>query len=113
MNVAWKNIGAIENIPVQGARRLDIRYGGMPVAVFRTLEGEVFALVDECPHRKGPLSEGILSGDIVTCPLHNWAVCLRNGEARAPDEGRAISLPVRVESGVVHVGIAYALEHVA
>lgn len=113
MKIAWKNIGAIENIPVQRARRLSIRYDGKPVAIFRTLEGKIFALVDECPHRKGPLSEGIISGDTVTCPLHNWVVCLTNGEARAPDEGHAVSLPVRIENGEVHIGFACAFERVA
>jgi nitrite reductase (NADH) small subunit len=113
MAVVWKNIGAVENIPVQGARRLGVLYGGKPVAVFRTSDGAVFALVDECPHRKGPLSEGIVSGDTVTCPLHNWVICLRNGEARAPDEGCTIFLPVRIDSGEVHIGFAYVAEHAA
>lgn len=113
MSIVWKAIGTIENIPVQGARRLNMAHEGKPIAVFRTLGGEVFALVDECPHRKGPLSEGIVSGDRVTCPLHNWVICLRNGEAEAPDDGRTQSLPVRVEHGEVHVGFAHAAEPVA
>jgi nitrite reductase (NADH) small subunit len=110
MRIAWKNIGAIDNIPLQGARRLSVAGEGRPIAVFRTSDGEVFALVDECPHRKGPLSEGIVSDDMVTCPLHNWVICLRNGQARAPDEGRTMTLPVRVENGQIHIGFAHALE---
>jgi nitrite reductase (NADH) small subunit len=101
----WKNIGPLANIPVRGARRLCFRHSGRPIAVFRTGEDSVFALIDECPHRKGPLSEGIVSGNTVTCPLHNWGIELRDGEAIAPDEGRAEPLPVRLVDGEVHVGL--------
>jgi nitrite reductase (NADH) small subunit len=104
-NANWKNIGPIANIPVRGARRLCFGHAGRPIAVFRTGEDAVFALIDECPHRKGPLSEGIVSGNTVTCPLHNWAIELSNGEAIAPDEGRAEPLPTRLVDGEVHVGL--------
>jgi nitrite reductase (NADH) small subunit len=102
---AWKNIGPLANIPVQGARRLCFGHAGRPIAVFRTSEDKVFALIDECPHRKGPLSEGIVSGTIVTCPLHNWGIDLANGEAVAPDEGRAEPLPIRLIDGEIHIGL--------
>jgi nitrite reductase (NADH) small subunit len=105
MQVLWKNIGPLDNIPVQGARRLCFGHGGRPVAVFRTQGGGVFALVDECPHRQGPLSEGIVAGTTVTCPLHNWVIDLKDGAAQAPDEGKTISLPVRVIAGEVHIGL--------
>ncbi|HTR16313.1 MAG TPA: nitrite reductase (NAD(P)H) small subunit [Acetobacteraceae bacterium] len=108
MDLLWKNIGPIDNIPIQGARRLCFGHEGRPIAVFRTGAGGVFALVDECPHRRGPLSEGIVSGDTVTCPLHNWVIDLTAGEALAPDEGRTPSLPVRVVAGEVHVGLPVA-----
>lgn len=101
----WKNIGPIANIPIRGARRLCFRHSGRPIAVFRTGEDAVFALIDECPHRKGPLSEGIVAGNTVTCPLHNWGIELRDGAAIAPDEGRAEPLPVRLIDGEVHVGL--------
>jgi len=104
-NANWKHIGPLANIPVRGARRLCFGHGGRPIAVFRTGEDAVFALIDECPHRKGPLSEGIVSGNTVTCPLHNWAVELTNGEAIAPDEGRTESIPVRLIDGEVYVGL--------
>jgi nitrite reductase (NADH) small subunit len=104
-NANWKNIGPLANIPVRGARRLCFGHAGRPIAVFRTGEDAVFALIDECPHRKGPLSEGIVSGNTVTCPLHNWAIELTNGEAIAPDEGRAEPLPIRLVDGEVHVGL--------
>ena len=99
----WKNIGPLANIPLRGARRLCIRHAGKPVAVFRTGDNEVFVLVDECPHKKGPLSEGIVSGKSVTCPLHNWVIGLEDGEAVAPDQGTAQLLSVRLVGGDIYV----------
>ena len=112
MGVRWKNIGPLDNIPVQGARRLCFGHGGRPIAVFRTTADELFALIDECPHKQGPLSEGIVSGRVVTCPLHNWTITLYDGLAVAPDEGRTEVLPVRVIGGEVHVGMPQE-EHAA
>ncbi|MEN3977069.1 nitrite reductase (NAD(P)H) small subunit [Emcibacter sp. SYSU 3D8] len=109
MELHWKNIGPLENIPVQGARRLCFGHDGRPIAVFRTSEDTVFVVVDECPHRHGPLSEGIIAGNTVTCPLHNWVIDLTAGEALAPDEGRTPSLPVRIVAGQVHVGLPLAV----
>jgi nitrite reductase (NADH) small subunit len=113
MDLVWKNIGPLDNIPVQGARRLCFGYRGRPIAVFRTGEDRIFALIDECPHRKGPLSEGIISGDAVTCPLHNWVIDLTSGLALAPDEGDTLTLPVRIVAGDVHVGVPLAAEEAA
>jgi nitrite reductase (NADH) small subunit len=110
---AWKNIGALANIPRQGARRLCFGHGGRPIAVFRTAEDSVFALIDECPHKRGPLSEGIVSGNTVACPLHNWVIGLADGVALAPDEGRTQALPVRIVAGEVHVGIPCMVEAAA
>jgi nitrite reductase (NADH) small subunit len=111
--VAWKHIGPLTNIPVRGARRLCFGHEGRPIAVFRTSEDAVFALIDECPHRKGPLSEGIVSGNIVTCPLHNWGIALADGEAVAPDEGRAEPLSVKLVDGEVYVGLPLPLASAA
>jgi nitrite reductase (NADH) small subunit len=83
MDYEWKNIGPLENIPVQRARRLCFGYQGRPIAIFRTAEEGVFALIDECPHKQGPLSEGIICGDTVTCPLHNWVWSQRRQSGRA------------------------------
>jgi nitrite reductase (NADH) small subunit len=99
----WKNIGPLANIPLRGARRLCLTHAGRPVAVFRTGEDEVFALVDECPHKKGPLSEGIVSGRTVTCPLHNWVIALQDGKAVPPDEGSTRSLSVQLIDGDIYV----------
>ena len=99
----WKNIGPLTNIPPQGARRLCLKSEGRPVAVFRTSDDEVFALVDECPHKKGPLSEGIVAGRTVTCPLHSWIIGLDSGEAVAPDRGTAQPLSVRIVDGDIYI----------
>jgi nitrite reductase (NADH) small subunit len=109
MSNNWKNVGPLANIPVRGARRLCMNHSGRPVAIFRTGEDEVFALVDECPHKKGPLSEGIVSGRTVSCPLHNWVVGLDDGLAMAPDEGTAQPLSVKVVDGDIYVHLPEAV----
>ena len=82
----WKKICLVTDIPVLGSRRV-ARDKGMDVAVFRNSEDKVFALLDRCPHKGGPLSQGIVFGETVACPLHNMAIDLASGCARAPDEG--------------------------
>jgi nitrite reductase (NADH) small subunit len=104
----WIEIGDLADIPRRGARR--VRGIGAPVAVFRTADDRVFALVDRCPHKAGPLSEGIVQGCAVACPLHGWVVDLETGEAEAPDEGRVPTVPLRVENGRILLAAA-ALEH--
>jgi nitrite reductase (NADH) small subunit len=98
----WKPICAVTDIPVLGARRVE-RAKGMAVAVFRTSEDKVFALLDRCPHKGGPLSQGIVFGDSVACPLHNWSIGLADGCARSPDEGCTVPFAVKVEAGQVHL----------
>ena len=96
----WKKICRVDDIPVLGARRVQ-RPAGADVAVFRTADDRVFALLDRCPHKGGPLSQGIVFGEHVACPLHNWAISLVDGEARAPDIGCATRFAVRIDAGVV------------
>jgi nitrite reductase (NADH) small subunit len=96
----WITICRVDAIPVLGARRVR-RPAGTDVAVFRTDDDRVFALLDRCPHKGGPLSQGIVFGEHVACPLHNWAIALVDGQARAPDVGCATRFAVRVEAGVV------------
>ena len=96
----WMAICRVDDIPVLGARRVR-RASGVDVAVFRTADDRVFALLDRCPHKGGPLSQGIVFGEHVACPLHNWAISLVDGEARAPDIGCATRFAVRVDAGQV------------
>ena len=93
----WIDIGALDQIPRRGARVVRTAKGC--VAVFRTVDDEAFALEDRCPHRGGPLSQGIVHGTSVTCPLHNWVLSLKTGEAQDADEGRAATFPLKVELG--------------
>ncbi|BEP35590.1 nitrite reductase small subunit NirD [Variovorax sp. V59] len=98
----WQVICRVEDIPVLGARRV-ARPVGVDVAVFRNAEDQVFALLDRCPHKGGPLSQGIVFGTSVACPLHNWAIGLQDGCAQSPDEGCTPRFAVKVAEGVVHL----------
>ncbi|MGR3519490.1 MAG: nitrite reductase small subunit NirD [Roseovarius sp.] len=96
--MSWIDICAIGDIPLRGARKLKTELGC--VAVFRTAENEVFAASNTCPHKGGPLSEGIVHGQSVTCPLHNWVFDLNTGQAQGED-GQIDTFPLRVEAGRV------------
>jgi nitrite reductase (NADH) small subunit len=98
----WQVICRVEDIPVLGARRV-ARERGMDVALFRNAENQVFALLDRCPHKGGPLSQGIVFGTSVACPLHNWTIGLDDGRAKAPDEGCTPRFSVKVEDGSVYL----------
>src|SRR5439155_21508917 len=97
-----KPICRVDDIPVLGARRVQ-RANACAVAVFRNAEDKVFALLDSCPHKGGPLSQGIVFGTSVACPLHNWAIGLDDGCAKSPDEGCTPKFAVKVADGVVHL----------
>ncbi|MCW9059545.1 MAG: nitrite reductase small subunit NirD [Gammaproteobacteria bacterium] len=99
----WIEVGRLEDIPRQGARV--VRRAQGDIAVFRTLDDEVFALRDRCPHKGGPLSQGIVHGKRVACPLHDWKIHLDSGLAVAPDEGCAARFPVRMEGGRVWLSL--------
>ena len=96
----WKSVCRVDDIPVLGARRVE-RAQGIAVAVFRSSEDKVFALLDHCPHKGGPLSQGIVFGESVACPLHNWTIGLADGCARSPDEGTTPRFACRVDAGQV------------
>lgn len=99
MAEAWIDVAAAAEIPLRGARRVVI--GATPVAIFRTGDDALFALVDRCPHKQGPLSEGIVHGRAVACPLHNWSISLETGQALGADEGCTRVVPLRLERGRV------------
>jgi nitrite reductase (NADH) small subunit len=82
----WLDIGAVEEVPLRGSRRVASSIGD--IAIFRTGAGEVFALLDRCPHKGGPLSQGIVHGRAVACPLHAWRIDLATGEALDADSGK-------------------------
>jgi nitrite reductase (NADH) small subunit len=96
---SWTRICRLDEIPELGARVVQ-RIGG-DIAVFRNADNEVFALRDRCPHKGGPLSQGIVYGRHVACPLHGWNICLEDGTAVAPDLGCAPSYPVQIKDGEV------------
>lgn len=102
---------ALEDIPRLGSRVVEAPGGD--VAVFRTADDRVFALDDRCPHKGGPLSQGIVSGHRVTCPLHNWLIELDSGSAVAPDEGCARRHEARVEGGRVLLRLAQSMVRAA
>lgn len=106
--MSWLEIGGIEDIPRLGARVVRTAQGD--IAVFRTADDRIFALRDACPHKGGPLSQGIVHGHRVTCPLHNWVIELDRGEAVAPDSGSTACYPVRVENGRILLELETAAE---
>lgn len=97
----WLDVGALADIPRRGARVVTSSQG--PIAIFRTGDDRVFALKDNCPHRGGPLSQGIVHGEHVTCPLHGWNIALATGEAVAPDVGCARVIVVRVDQARIQL----------
>ncbi|SDE67727.1 nitrite reductase small subunit NirD [Ruegeria marina] len=101
----WIDIGAVEDVPLRGARLVKTHEGC--VAVFRTAETEVFAASDTCPHKAGPLSEGIVHGQKVTCPLHNWVFDLNTGLAQGADDGRIEVYPVQIVEGRILLDVSF------
>ena len=97
----WIRLCQLDDIPVRGARV--VRTEGGCIALFRTAEAEVFALDDRCPHKAGPLSQGIVHGDSVSCPLHNWRISLRTGEALGDDNGCTPTIPVKLDAGRIYL----------
>lgn len=100
----WVDVGAIAEVPLRGARV--VRTPAGCIAVFRTAENEAFALEDRCPHKAGPLSQGIVHGTSVTCPLHNWVIDLASGKAQGADEGQVDTIALRIEQGRILLNLA-------
>ncbi len=99
----WHLIGHISDIPLRGSRC--IKTPQMTIAVFRTGEEEVYAIENRCPHKGGPLSEGIVHGNAVTCPLHNWVISLETGKALGADDGAVRTIPLRNEGGTLYIAL--------
>jgi nitrite reductase (NADH) small subunit len=101
----WHDVCALDDLPALGARVVTRGPGLANVALFRAADDSVFAVEDRCPHKGGPLSQGIVFGGRVACPLHNWNIDLATGEAAAPDHGCARVYAVRVAAGRVLVNL--------
>ncbi|MBQ0823445.1 nitrite reductase small subunit NirD [Microvirga sp. HBU67558] len=93
----WIDVGTVDDVPLLGSRVVQAPSGD--IAVFKAADGALFALRDRCPHKGGPLSQGIVHGHSVTCPLHNWVISLASGEAQGADQGCAHRIPLRIEGG--------------
>jgi nitrite reductase (NADH) small subunit len=104
----WFDCGPVDAIPLRGARTL--RTPRREIAVFRTATNEIFALENKCPHKGGPLSEGIVHGRKVACPLHNWIIDLESGAATGADQGCARSFPVKIERGRIYLDMDVAAQ---
>jgi nitrite reductase (NADH) small subunit len=105
--MSWIEIGAISDIPRRGARCVETPQGR--IAVFRTMDDQFFAIEDRCPHKGGPLSQGIVHGTAVTCPLHNWVISLETGAALGADEGSVGTIPLRREGERLFLALEKAL----
>jgi len=97
----WMEIGTLNDIPKLGARVVESSVGD--IAVFRTADDEIFALFDKCPHKGGALSQGIVSGKAVACPLHNWHIDLVSGEVQGPDNGCSRTIPVSMNGDTIRL----------
>jgi nitrite reductase (NADH) small subunit len=101
--IVWTDVGALSDIPRLGARV--VKTATFDIAVFRTADDQVFALHDLCPHKAGKLSQGIVHGEAVTCPLHSWVISLADGKAKDPDEGCARTIPIRLQEDRILLGV--------
>ena len=99
----WVDVGALDEIPRRRSRV--VTTAAVDIAVFRTADDQVFALHDRCPHKAGKLSQGIVHGRSVTCPLHNWVIGLSDGQAKDPDDGCTRTVPVRLDNGRILLGV--------
>ena len=108
----WPDIGWLQEIPVRGSRTVPVE-GGEEIAVFRTGDDKVFALVNRFPHKGGPLSQGIVHGHSVACPLHNWNIALATGQAQGEDKGCTPVIPVKISAGRVLICRASTLKAAA
>jgi nitrite reductase (NADH) small subunit len=107
----WIDIGRVDDVPVRGSRLVQTQQGN--IAIFKSAEGRIFALWDKCPHKGGPLSQGIVHGESVTCPLHNWVIGLETGEVKGPDQGCARKVKCKVDAGMIYIEDTVLLQNVA
>lgn len=109
--MSWVKVCRVEEVPEWGARK--VHTGQVEIGLFRLRDGRILAVENHCPHKGGPLSEGIVTGDCVICPLHSWRICLTTGLVQEPDTGKVRTFPVKVESGSVCIQLANHAEATA
>tara|TARA_R110000824_G_C15184206_1_gene674091 strand:- start:479 stop:823 length:345 start_codon:yes stop_codon:yes gene_type:complete len=112
VDAKWIDIGPVEQLPALGSRTLPVQ-GGQEIAIFRTATGSIHALANKCPHKNGPLSQGMVHDTSVTCPLHNWRISLLTGEALGEDKGCVLVIPVKIDAGRIYIERAATLAGVA
>jgi nitrite reductase (NADH) small subunit len=99
----WISVGRFDDVPRQGARRVQTAQGN--IAIFRTADDQIYALEDRCPHKAGPLSQGIVHGSAVACPLHNWSISLVTGQALGADKGCTPTIDVKREGDEIFLDL--------
>jgi nitrite reductase (NADH) small subunit len=107
----WIEVGSVNDVPSRGSRVIATEQGD--IAVFKAADGRIFALWDKCPHKGGPLSQGIVHGTSVTCPLHNWVVGLETGEVKGPDQGCARKVVVQLDGNIILIAASALRRQVA
>lgn len=107
----WIEVGTVDDVPLRGSRVVTTAEGD--IAIFKAADGRIFALWDKCPHKGGPLSQGIVHGTSVTCPLHNWVIGLETGEVKGPDQGCARKVAVQVQGNIISIAASAVLRQVA
>ncbi len=107
----WIEVGHVDDVPLRGSRVIATEQGS--IAIFKAAGGRIFALWDKCPHKGGPLSQGIVHGDSVTCPLHNWVIGLETGEVKGPDKGCARKVAVQLEGSKIYLSATALRRQVA
>jgi len=111
VTIDWYEVCDVEDIPIRGAVRL--KHGEKTIAIFKSSSDGIHAIEDACPHKRGPLSDGIVHGNCVTCPLHNWKINLASGEVEGMDEGRVDTFDVKVLNQTVYVQLSNVSKRVA
>lgn len=107
----WVEVGSVLDVPMRGSRVIATEQGN--IAIFKTADERIFALWDKCPHKGGPLSQGIVHDDSVTCPLHNWVIGLETGEVKGPDQGCARKVALQLEGSKIFIAATVLQRKVA
>src|SRR5213080_4241002 len=94
-------VATIDEIPEKLGKTVQI--GSHGIAIFRLANGEIRAIENRCPHKGGVLAEGMVSGEHVFCPMHDWKISLKDGKVQAPDTGCVKTYETEIKDGNVIV----------